>query len=177
MDRGAGHECFESMSFPTDEYLRRLKAAIGCPEHWAALGEDWEYRRALFHYWSETAAKHQAFWEMDYYFQFPALMAKSVDLIERIEANIPIWRPRAVADFSQKISILKRVHHLDEKEHDKHWTAGDRPRERIIAGTKNGPAKYFYRYPLLMLHRALYDAVRFNWRRVAELRIPHLYVN
>jgi len=27
-----------------------------------------------------------------------------------------------------------------------------------------------------MLQRALYDAVRYNWRRIAESQVPHLYV-
>jgi hypothetical protein len=164
------------MSISTEDYLRRLRAAIGCPEQWTLYAGDWEFRRVLLHYWAEVARGHQSFWEMDYYFQMPALLSKSTELIERIESNVPIWRPRAVAAYESKIAIFRKFHHLDEKQHDKHWHVTDRPREKLIEGTRSGPAKYFYRYPLLMLQRALYDGVRFNWRRIAEERIPHLYV-
>src|ERR1035438_8294034 len=88
------------------DYLRRLKAAIGSPEQWSRYADDWEFRRALLRHWAEIASHHQSFWEMDYYDQMRALESRSVDLIERIEANVPIWRPRAVAEFEQKMSVF-----------------------------------------------------------------------
>lgn len=165
------------MNPETEQYLDRLKAAIGCPESWQRFNADWEFRRVLFFYWAEIAQNYQAFNEMQYYFQFDALESEHYkEIIKRIEANVPYWRKRAIEEYVTKTAFIKSFRHLNQKEHAKHWVVRMKSTDELAELTKNGPAKYLPRYSFVMLERALYDGVRYNWRRIAEHQIPDLYI-
>jgi len=86
------------MPLSTQDYLEKLRNAIGSPETWERFKGDWEFRRVLLFYWSETAKKYQSFWEMNYYNQYEALEGMSEELLKRIEVNASYWRPRAVEE-------------------------------------------------------------------------------
>jgi hypothetical protein len=165
------------MSSQVDDSLKRLQAAIGCPNRWSRYEGDPAFRRTLLLYWAEVATRHQAFNEMSYYGQLSALIDASADILERIEKNAEIWRDRAIAEYRDRTSFFDRYNHLDERQHAKHWTVKEQSRQKLADSTRTGPAKYVHRYPLSKLKWALYDAVRFNWRRIAENKVPHLYVS
>ena len=135
------------MPISTPQYLDRLKVAIGSPEAWDLLSNDWQFRRALLFYWAEIAKDYQSFGEMNYYSQFEALDAKSDELLQRIEANVPYWRESAIAKYSERTIFFKHFRHLTQSEHDKHWVRGEIPVSKVIDSTRSGPAKYIPRYP------------------------------
>jgi hypothetical protein len=160
-----------------DPYYCRLRAAIGCPDTWTRFEQDPAFRRVLFRYWEEVAERHQIGWPMDHYDQLTAVIRRSEEALKGIEFDAPTWRPRAITEYKSRTSFFSSFRHTTEKEHNKHWTVAETPLKKLVQGTLSGPAKFFYQYSLATLEFALYDAVRFNWRRIAEQRIPFLFVN
>lgn len=158
-----------------EEYLRRLRLAVGCPEQWEDYRDDRALRRAFLHYWQIVARCHESAWDTDYYFQLEALEMRSLELLRRAEANAPYWRPRAAADYDKRMGIFKRLHMLEIPQHPKHWVIGKEDPKITIDRTNGGPAKYFASVPYGLIREAAWLCIRGNWRRMAETKPEFLY--
>lgn len=157
-------------------YRSRLLAVVGCPELWQGFQGDPLFRRVLFLYWKEIAEKHQIGWAMDHYDQLTADLRENEQVLQGMEFDAPVWRARAASEYITKTRFISSFRHASEQQHAKHWTFSDTGQTQLVRSTKRGPAKFFHKYSMQTLEFALYDAVRFNWRRIAEDRIPFLFV-
>jgi len=164
------------MAFSYSHYLKEMRDALGCPVSWNKYDADPELKRVLFFYWAEVCGRHDAHGENRYYSQWDCIYSADPELLKRIQINSDIWKKEATKEYLRKTRFFSDYRHLSELEHDKHWTTKKRNNDVIIASTKDGPAKFIYRYPMIFLERALSASIRFNWRRIAEDQIPHLYV-
>lgn len=130
----------------------------------------------MFYYWEEVASRHFKIDRFREYFQREAINFGTLDMADQHRKNLRYWRAAAEEDYALRTNLFRKFEHADILQHDKHWLRSAVAFDQLLKRTKNGPAKYVFGYPIEKLEYALYDALRFNWRRVAEEKIPRLYV-
>lgn len=97
--------------------------------------------------------------------------------IQGIAHDAPFWRHRATREYGELVRFFQIFRHATPAEHKKHWLMKPTSIADLLGQTAGGrAAKYFYEFSSELLSYALYEAVRINWRRIAEEHPSFLFV-